>query len=569
MSSFTVDHPDVVAALRDRFGLSGFRSRQAEAIAAVLADRDVLLTMPTGAGKSLVYQLPAVVMEGTTLVISPLIALMKDQVDALQAKGIAATFVNSSISSGERRQRLDQAVAGKMDLLFVTPERFRSPVFQELLPRLPIARMAVDEAHCVSQWGHDFRPDYSRLGEYRSRLGSPPPPCIALTATATPAVADDIIGQIGLRDPVVIRTGIERPNLFLAARQVHDVDEKVSRIADRISAIDGAGIVYGTLIRDLEALHEELRRRGIEALVYHGKLSPEERRSMQDRFMSSSRDVVLATNAFGMGVDKADIRFVIHAQVPRTLEAWTQEVGRAGRDGLPSYCELLYLEADVAIQQNFIKWANPSRDYVLGVYETIRAWGERIQTKDLDDLRAELLYKDRYDNRVQISLNWLEVLGVVTGSFEDHDLRIAKEFEADTLPPTVGSEEKHQADLEGLLQMVRFSTDRETCRRVVLARHFGLEAADSCGACDACVESGAWIGSELTPRGIASHVPEEPEELEEPFKRGDWVEVDGRHLGQVLRVSGEGDRVTLVIEDAKDLRRRTIDPRRRRVRRID
>lgn len=290
---------------------------------------------------------------------------------------------------------------------------------------------------------------------------------------------------------------------------------------------------------------------------------------MQDRFMSSSGEVVLATNAFGMGIDKADIRFVLHTQLPRTLEAWTQEVGRAGRDGLPSFCELLYLESDVSIQQNFIKWANPSREYVLGVYETIRGWGERIQTKDLDDLRAELLYKDRHDNRVQISLNWLEVLGVVGGSFEDHDLRIVEELDPAGLPSSVGSEDKHRSDLEGLLEMVGFANDRDTCRRAALASHFGLEALESCGACDACVEAEEWLAGGARPRPVDTAVGEVREAGDEPFQRGDWVEIDGRHLGQVIRVDGEGKRVTLVVEDARDLKRRTIDPGRRRVRRID
>ena len=567
MERLTPEHPRVMAALRDRFGIESFRSRQAEAIAAVLAGRDVLLTMPTGAGKSLVYQLPAVVLEGTTLVVSPLIALMKDQVDALRRKGVAATFVNSSISGEERSRRLEAVARGEHDLLFVTPERFRSPAFLKLLPTLPIRRMAVDEAHCMSQWGHDFRPDYSRLAEYRRLLGDPAPPCVALTATPPPAVAEDIVRGVGLQDPVVIRTGIERPNLFLGSHQVHDVDEKTDRIATLIQAMDGAGIVYSTLVRDLEALHEELRRRGVRSLVYHGKLSAEERRAMQDRFMASERDVVLATNAFGMGVDKADIRFVLHAQVPRTLEAWTQEVGRAGRDGQPAYCELTYLESDAAIQQNFVKWANPSREYVLGLYETLRAWGERIQTKDLDDLRAELLHKDRYDNRVQISLNWLEVVGVIRGSFENHDLRVVRDLEGDDLPSFVGSEEKHKADLMGLLKMVRFATDKEICRRVVLAEHFGLESDPTCGACDACVSGEDWRRQRVTPRGATAPADEEPRD--EPFVRGDWVKIDGRYLGHVVRVEGEGRNLKLVVEDARDLRRRTIDPGRRRVRRID
>lgn len=551
--------------LRERFGHADFRGRQAEAVAAVLAGRDVLLTMPTGSGKSLAYQLPALLLDGLTLVISPLIALMQDQVEALRARDIRAAFVNSSLDAPARRARLEAAARGDLALLYVTPERFRSADFQAVLPRLRVVRLAVDEAHCASQWGHDFRPDYSRLAEYRARLGAPP--CLALTATATPAVADDIVRLLGLREPLVIRTGIERPELFLAATRVHLAEEKLELLTERVSAIDGPGIVYSTLIRDLEALHDELRRRGIGSLVYHGKLSAEERRAMQARFMEGRREVVLATNAFGMGVDKADIRFVLHAQVPRTLEAWTQEVGRAGRDGRPSWCELLFFEEDLAIQQGFVEWANPSREYLLSVYETLRGWGERLAAKDLDDLRDELLVKNRADNRVAVCLKWLEVLGVTRGSFETRDLELVRELDPAELPEVVGSPAKRRHDLEGLLAMARFAGGHELCRRASLAEHFGLPAPEGpCGACDVCTDPTAWRAQHLSAR-------EGPLQAQTPrqdgWRRGDWVRVAGRHLGRVVSVQGRGRGLRLVVESTDDLQRRTIDPRRGRVERIE
>jgi len=546
--------------LSKRFGHDELRPAQAQAIAAVLAGRDVLLTMPTGAGKSLVYQLPALLLEGVTLVISPLIALMKDQVDALRARGLPASFVNSSLDAPERRKRLEQACRGELRLLFVTPERFRSVEFQDVLPRMKVVRLAVDEAHCVSQWGHDFRPDYSRLGLYRRLIGDPP--TIALTATATPKVAGDIIASLQLRDPLVIRTGIERPNLFLAATTLDFEEQKLPLIEQRVAQIGGAGIVYSTLIRDLERLHEDLRRLGIPTLVYHGKLSREERRGMQERFMSSDRDVVLATNAFGMGIDKPDIRFVLHAQMPRTLEAWTQEVGRAGRDGKPSWCELFYFAEDVALQQEFVHWANPSRDYVLGVYEVIRGWGERLATKDYADLQAELLVKNRSDNRVATALKWLEVLGILEGGFETHDLRLVRELDPAELPASVGSEDKRRADLGALLHMVRFSSRADRCRRQDIALHFGLELPEApCGACDLCTDSSAWRAANLATREAHAAA----EDASTGWARGQWVRVDGRHLGRIVRVEGEGRRARLFVESVGDLEVRSVDPRRARI----
>jgi ATP-dependent DNA helicase RecQ len=570
----------LLSTLKGRFGHEGFRGPQESMVRAVLEGKDVLFTLPTGGGKSLVYQLPSVLLDGLTLVVSPLIALMKDQVDALRDKGIAAAEVNSSVSPPERRARLEAAARGELDLLFVTPERFRSSVFEEFLPRLNITRLAIDEAHCISHWGHDFRPDYHRLGLYRKQIGSPP--TIALTATATPQVAQDIVDSLGLREPVIHRGGIERENLFLATTRIHLAEEKVSLLADRIASIEGAGIVYSTLIRDLEHLHDELRRRGIKSLVYHGKLSSRERRQMQEHFMSSPSDVVLATNAFGMGVDKADIRFVLHAQIPRTLEAWAQEVGRAGRDGKPSLCELLYFEEDVAIQQNFINWANPSREYLVGVYECLRGWGERLQARDLDDLRDELLIKNRADNRVSICLKWLEVLGVTEGSFESHDLALVRDFDLDELPEFVGSEEKLRTDLEGLLMMVRFASGDTECRRKSIDRHFGLPVAEApCGACDVCEHAQAWREGAFRARSVTqaadrsgATTPDEqcgdPElGREVAFQRGDWVRIGGRGLAQVVRVDGEGSRLKLTVEDAHTLKRRTVDTRRVRIERLE
>ena len=288
---------------------------------------------------------------------------------------------------------------------------------------------------------------------------------------------------------------------------------------------------------------------------------------MQDALHGGEREVVLATNAFGMGVDKEDIRFVLHAQVPRTLEAWTQEVGRAGRDGRPSWCELLYFEEDLAIQQNFVEWANPSLEYLLGVYETLRGWGERLQANDLDDLRDELLVKSRADNRVSICLKWLEVLGITRGSFESHDLELVRELDPAELPDSVGSEDKRRNDLEGLLGMVRFAGGSEECRRATISRHFGLAGPVApCGACDVCADPQAWREAHTAPRPVRARGGARPDV---EWHRGDWVRVQGRHLGQVVKVEGQGRSLRLVVESASDLERRNVDPRRDRVERVE
>lgn len=558
----------VRALLRERFGHGTWRPRQRDAIDAVLAGRDVVLTLPTGQGKSLCYQLPALVLPGLTLVVSPLIALMQDQVDALRARGVRASFVNSMLSARERAERLAMAARGELDLLYVTPERFRSTSFRDVLPALDVSRLAIDEAHCISAWGHDFRPDYSRLGEYRRLLGDVP--TIALTATATQRVLGEIVEALRLRDRFILRSGIERPKLFISVRRVDDKEERFDAIAERIRQIDGPGIVYLAIIRQLEEMHDALAQRGIRTRVYHGKLSARERKEMQQGFMKSARDVVLATNAFGMGVDKADIRFVLHAQIPRTLEAWVQEVGRAGRDGESSLCELFYLEEDLAVQQTFVEWANPSLEYLMSVYETLRGWGERVQTKDLGDLRAELLVKNRHDNRAFICLRWLEVLGVTKGSFEDHDLRVVRELRPGELPAFVGSGDKREHDLRALLAMLSFATQDERCLRAVIAEHFGLDeehaSVEGCGHCSVCVDTEGWRVSKMRAR---PELTEPPRERSGSFERGDWVLIDGRHRGRVLRVEGHGGRLILHVEDARDLEVRRIDPKRRRVRRLE
>jgi ATP-dependent DNA helicase RecQ len=347
---------DLHQTLRARFGLHEFRPGQEDAAGAVLAGRDLVAVMPTGSGKSLCFQLPAILLDGVTLVVSPLIALMKDQVDGLRARGLQAAAVNSSMTGVERAAAESDLASGRVRLLYVAPERLAQPGFRAALARARVARLVVDEAHCISQWGHDFRPDYTRLGELRATLGVP---AAAFTATATPEVRADIARQLGMHDPVEIVTGFERPNLTLSIEQARTRADK-ARAIDRLLEEPGPpGIVYAATRKNVTLWAEHLAGRGLRAGQYHAGLPDEARIRVQDDFLAGRLDVIAATNAFGMGVDKADLRFVAHADVPGSLESYYQEVGRAGRDGKPARGALLFSPADVRTQEFFLAGSNP------------------------------------------------------------------------------------------------------------------------------------------------------------------------------------------------------------------
>lgn len=351
----------LLEALRRVFGHAGFREGQREVVEAVLADRPVIGVMPTGAGKSLCYQLPAVISEGTTVVVSPLIALMKDQVDALVARGVEATYINSTISPEERASRMRDAVAGRWRLLYVAPERFRSAPFLEAMRQVRVARVAIDEAHCISQWGHDFRPDYARLGDALRELGLQR--VCAFTATATPLVRADIEGVLGLAQPDVFVHGFRRENLTLRVVPIVRMRDKITHIERLMREHPGSGIVYAATRKNVESVAQALVPAGVGVGVYHGGLTDEERSNAQDAFMAGETRIMVATNAFGMGIDKADIRWVVHHDMPGSLEAYYQEAGRAGRDGLPSECAVLFTYADTRIHEFFIDRIGEDRPF--------------------------------------------------------------------------------------------------------------------------------------------------------------------------------------------------------------
>jgi ATP-dependent DNA helicase RecQ len=402
---------DALPSMLAHFGLTGFRPGQREVIETVLGGRDVLCVMPTGGGKSLCYQLPSLMMEGITLVVSPLIALMKDQEDQLRRLGLRAAALHSGLSLDEQRDRLALIEAGSIDLCYIAPERLRSTRFLESLGRVGVAMLAVDEAHCISEWGHDFRPDYARLGWFREKLGNPT--TIALTATATDVVRRDIVQQLHLADPGVFVRGFDRPNLHYSVRAVRSKNDKLKALDEIDEQVAGPKIIYAASRKQCEEAGEYLRTsRKRTVAIYHAGLMPTDRHQSQDAFMSGRCDLIVATNAFGMGVDKPDIRAVIHFNLPGTLEAYYQEAGRAGRDGDPAVCELLYSPSDRYIQEFFIEGEYPSRALVFHILAFLRNQSDDMIEMTRQEMK-EKLGTQASEMAIGAAIKLLESAGVV------------------------------------------------------------------------------------------------------------------------------------------------------------
>jgi ATP-dependent DNA helicase RecQ len=404
--------------LKSAFGYEKFRPGQEAAVSAILSGRDTVVVLPTGGGKSLCFQVPALLMPGLTVVVSPLISLMKDQVDALTAKGLPAAFINSTLTSGQVSDRLARVDRGEIKLLYVAPERFDFGRTAERLRRIGVSLLAIDEAHCISQWGHDFRPSYLRVKDVHEQLGSPT--TIALTATATPEVRRDIIRELALREPETIITGFDRPNLTYFVVPVKNDAEKERRLAEILRKHDGLAVIYASTRKAVDHLTMVLERARIAAAGYHAGLDDSRRRQVQEAFMSEKIRAIVATNAFGMGIDKPNVRLVIHYTMPGTLEAYYQEAGRAGRDGQHSDVFLLHAFPDRFTHEFFIKGSYPERTVVEQTYDALRALSDKqgfasAQPEDL--LRA---VKSKASTReVEGAIRILERSGALTLSNGD------------------------------------------------------------------------------------------------------------------------------------------------------
>ncbi|HXI83319.1 MAG TPA: RecQ family ATP-dependent DNA helicase [Verrucomicrobiae bacterium] len=481
--------------LETHFGFREFLEGQEDVVNAIVEGHDALVIMPTGGGKSLCYQLPALALEGITVVVSPLIALMKDQVDSLLEKKIPATFINSSLGQSELNERIDAMARGEYRLVYIAPERFKSERFVQALAPLSIALFAVDEAHCISQWGHDFRPDYIRLKWALKDLGQPQ--VMALTATATPEVREDIIEQLGLgkfgrQPPRVFVSGFARHNLTLGMTSAKGRAEKLARIVEFATQLK-TGIVYCATRKNVEKVATHLKGEKIPCVAYHAGLTDDQRTKAQTKFMNGNCGVAVATNAFGMGIDRADLRFVIHYDIPGSIEAYYQEAGRAGRDGEPSRCEVLYNYADVRTQEFFIEGANPSREVIANLYHVLRrlALNGPIQLP-ISDI-AELVPSTKNSMAVGSALYQLERANFIKREYQQgsrtYTTRLVDPIKPlDELPIDFERlDKKRERDFAKLHRMIAYA-DHHGCRHHFILQYFGdTETGEGCTVCDNCL----------------------------------------------------------------------------------
>lgn len=473
--------------LKKQFGFSEFRGPQQSLIERCLLAKSTLALMPTGAGKSLIYQYVASLCENNeiVLVISPLIALMQDQAQKAQSFGISATYINSALSAEQKQNRMREVSEGKYQLLFVAPERFQKAEFWSCIKQRQLVLFVVDEAHCISLWGHDFRPEYSQLQNHRKSLGMPP--VLALTATATADVQGDILRQFGLTQPdELVLGGIERPNLSLNFVDCYGSEEKNEKLFELLKEKSGqSGIVYFSLIQTLESFSAFLNSKKMTYRKYHGDLPSDMRRKNQKDFIGGACSLILATPAFGLGIDKPDIRYVVHYEIPSSIEAYFQEVGRAGRDGEEALGLFLYDEDDLTIQMQFLNWAYPEAAFIEKVYDLISSKSDVVSIQGFEYLREQMVFKNKKDFRVNAAVSILSRWGCleeVETPFGYSTVRAPTQADFDLEDQNLLKKE-HQKKLLALLRLIQ---NRDVCRLQQVYTYFAHIQPETCGICDVC-----------------------------------------------------------------------------------
>jgi ATP-dependent DNA helicase RecQ len=462
-------------AAAERFDIRRFRPGQMEVMEAVLSGKDALAVMPTGSGKSLTFQIPSLLLPKATVIVSPLISLMQDQVEKAEEAEIESAKLNSTLTAAEERETRDAISEGDSRLIYVTPERLENAEYRGVLREAGVSLFVVDEAHCISQWGHDFRPAYLALRDAIRELGRPP--VLALTATATPEIQRDITQQLGLKDPVVVDTGIERPNLFLEVFRTVNGLAKRERIRSILNETEGSGIIYVATVRTANELYEWLCAENVNAARYHGKMKTKEREEVQQRFMDGEFHVIVATKAFGLGIDKPDIRFIVHFNFPDSIESYYQEIGRAGRDGKVARCPLLYRLEDRRIQGYFLGGKYPRREHSQQIYDIV-ASGHGVT--------AELCAASGIPKRkVKVILSQLEGSGIIER--RGGRIKCVRTFAtAQELQVFLREyEQRHTSDRERLDQMMRYA-ETTFCRTRFLREYFGEPSGTDCEHCDNC-----------------------------------------------------------------------------------
>jgi ATP-dependent DNA helicase RecQ len=501
----------ILALARSALGFRRLRPGQREAVRALLDGRDVLAVMPTGSGKSAIYQLAALELPGPTVVVSPLVALQRDQVEAIARRRLAgAAQANATLPAGERRQAIEDFAQGDLEFLFLAPEQLANPDTLEHVVAAKPSLLVVDEAHCISAWGHDFRPEYAQLGAMLEAIGRPQ--AVALTATAAPPVRREITERLGLRDPAVVVRGFDRPNISLAVERFSDADAKDAALVERVVAgEDRSGIVYAATRARTEALAERLAGAGVAAVAYHAGLRAADRRAAQEVFMADGDTVIVATTAFGMGIDKPDVRFVFHADAPESLDAYHQELGRAGRDGRPAEAMLYFRPEDLGLRRFFAGGAQLGVDQLEQVARALERGGGRDGKPGKDELRqATGLSK----TKLEAAVNLLERAG--------------------TPEAAAALEEDHRRVEQSRIEMLRGYAEDDACRRELLLTYFGEPFEPPCGACDNC------------HAGLAGGPRPDPDDL--PFAVGARVRHRSWGPGRVLRY--DGDRMVVLFDRA-------------------